>query len=261
MDAQIVKRIIKLERSFEAMAIPEKQIDLISPFLALPGLRGFWPMSAIDSSGNAQDQSGHGHHLSYQGNPTYNSYLDWIPYIDLDGTGDYLSLADTADLDITGTAETYVDSSRRGLTLGGWFRSDNMANNYMLMSKNSGAANKSYWLEFNGLETRFSVSSDGTAETQVVLGQTLASATWYFCVGRFDPSTELKVWTNAMTNTTATAIPASIKSGTADFNVGGYNNGSLLLDGQVSRCFLCAAMLSDAQVSNLFQVTRGAFGV
>ena len=70
--------------------------------LALPGLRGFWPMSAFHWSGAARDQSGLSWSLAYNGALTYNA-AGLIPYIEfVPATSDYLSQADNANLDITG---------------------------------------------------------------------------------------------------------------------------------------------------------------
>ena len=51
---------------------PYFQLRASSTFLSLPGLRGLWSMSAIQSNGDAFDQSGNGRLLTYNGNPTYN---------------------------------------------------------------------------------------------------------------------------------------------------------------------------------------------
>ena len=121
MDKQyqdLVKQLTLLQRRVDNQVVPEKSPDLISPFLALPGLVGFWPMSSVQrSTGNAYDLSGQTRTLTYNGNPTYNINNDFAPYIRLDGTGDFLSRADETDLDILGT-ETIYASTVRGLTLG-----------------------------------------------------------------------------------------------------------------------------------------------
>ncbi|NJO31403.1 MAG: hypothetical protein HC874_30490 [Richelia sp. SL_2_1] len=75
-------------------------------------------MSSVQrSTGNVYDLSGQGRTLTYNGNPTFN-YTGLVPYVSLDGTGDFLSRADETDLDILGT-ETIYNSAVRGLTLGG----------------------------------------------------------------------------------------------------------------------------------------------
>lgn len=97
---------------------------VLSMYTLLPGLRGFWPMSLFDSSGNCLDASPNAHTLTYSGNPRY--CLDGLaPYLKFGGT-DYLIRADEADFDIIGT-EGYVNSNLRGLTIGGWFYFETLA--------------------------------------------------------------------------------------------------------------------------------------
>jgi hypothetical protein len=232
--------------------------NIVSSFMALPGLRGFWPMSAFDSSGNAQDQSGHAHHLTYNGNPTYN-YTGLAPYIDLDGTGDYLARADEADLDIIGN-ESYM--AVPGLTAGGWFWVDDKTASRMFINKDNPIGNQRSWqlTYVTGNEVRFIVSTNGLAVVTCT-GADISEDAWYFLVGRFNPSTELKLWMNATTYTQAVGVPATLFNSNADLRIGMRGNTAIPLDGRASLCFLCAALLSDAQISSLYQQTRGVFGV
>lgn len=231
--------------------------------LLLPGLRGFWPMSAFDSSGNAQDQSGHAHHLTYNGNPQY-TFRALHPYIAFDGAGDYLARADEADLDITGT-EAYVVAAARGMTQGGWFYFDNAASgNERIMTKRGDASNISWFMgRIAAGVAVFAVTSDGTAGTLASVSSTatVGAGAWTFIAGRFDPSTTLDVWVNGAQATNAAAIPASIFSGNGPFQVSGYNGATELMTGRAALCFLCAAALSDTQISSIFNATRALFGV
>jgi len=133
-DNELVKQINSTEQQMDALLESEISPDLISPLLALPGLRGFWPMSSFNEAGNAYDMSEQGRVMTYNGNPLYN-YDGVVPYVALDGIGDFLSRADEAGLDIIGT-ETYVDGAVHGLTLGGWFYFDNaLGSNEKLIAK------------------------------------------------------------------------------------------------------------------------------
>ena len=237
---------------------------VLSAFLALPGLRGFWPMSVFDGSGNAIDVSGHGHTLTYNGNPTYN-VTGLAPYLALDGTGDYLSKADDEDLDILGT-EAYVGIP--GLTLGGWFYSTDTTNSRGAMSKwDSTGPQRSYALLLGGAvegdPVLFYISDDGTNTDNVVSSVGYSASTWTFIAGRFDDSdtgAEQAVWVNATKTTDTTARAAAFNS-TADFLIGGRHGGNDLMTGRASLCFLCAAAVPDNTISLLYQCSRGLFGV
>jgi len=231
----------------------------VGNFLALPGLRGFWPMSAFDSAGGAQDVSGHGHHLTYNGNPTYN-YSNLVPYIDLDGTGDSLSRADEADLDITGT-ESYVAASVRGLTFGGWFWIDSFTPVVnALMMKWPAGGNLSYALFEAGGLYYFIITGDGTTQVTVT-SATATTGAWHFIIGRFIPSTELNLFDNGVKSTNVAGIPASVYSGNGALYIGWDQADNSYLDGRAALCFLCATWLSDAAIAALYQQTRMLFGV
>jgi len=233
---------------------------------SLPGLRGAWIANSFDENGDLYDLSGQGRTLSYNGNPLYHQG-GLVPRIQFDGTGDYLSRADEAGLDILGT-EAYVAPAIRGLTCGGWFRFDRLTNNEKLISKMGAlAADQAYQLEFRGDvandPVRFQVG-DGAAVDTVALNSVVdTTSKWYFCAGRFDPSTEIKVWAGSTTlesNTNVAGIPAALANSGSSLAVGGSPAGTSLLDGAMSCCFLCAAYISDAQVAAIWHHTRALYG-
>lgn len=235
--------------------------QVMSNMMALPGLRGFWPMSAFDESGNAFDQSGNGRTLTYNGNPTYN-YDDLAPYIALDGTGDYLSRADEAGLDIIGT-ETFVASGTQGLTLGGWFWLDSLAGASFerLMAKDDGV-NRSFSIYFSeSTDTlSFEIHVTTPATRTVSSGAVSAAQTWFFVVGRFVSGSEQSIFLNG-TETVAARTDTAINNSTAAFEIGRLGSGAQLFTGRASLCFLCASALSDAIIGNLWQQSRALFGV
>lgn len=228
----------------------------------LPGLRGLWCMSAISNTGAAFDQSNNTRTLTYNGNPTYNRQ-GAVPYIDFDGTGDFLSRADEAGLDITGT-EAYIASALQGLTLGCWVNLDTIAANASLLAKWTTTGNqRSYSLSFDTASGffQFRVSSNGTAVFTLQHTTTVAVDNWYFVAGRFDPSTTLDIWTNG-TKVSAVTVAASVFNSTAQFNIGAQDAGTVsLMNGQVALPFLCAAAVPDALIEMVYHTTRPLFGV
>lgn len=239
--------------------------NVISSFLEIPGLVGLWPMSSVQrSTGNCYDISGQGRTLTYNGNPVYD-YENLTPFISLDGTGDYLRRADETDLDITGT-ETIFPADKRGLTLGGWYRFDNSGNAEHILAKDGAVGNRSYFLQKNNTDNpTFFVSVDGTALTSIISAETIPVDTWTFIVGRFDPSTELKIFTSIggvlVKEINTTSIPASIFNSTAGFNLGRRDNNTNLMTGDASIQFLSANYLSDSIISGLFEQERILYGV
>lgn len=236
-----------------------------SAFLALPGLRGFWPTSSINNVGNAYDLSGQGNTMSYNGNPTYN-FAGLAPYIDLDGTGDYLSRADGgagAWADILGT-ETFVAVAARGLTLGGWFQSHEDATNGLICKgQNVGdnATDQYLLTQEAGLEVRFKISSGAAAAQIQTVGDQFPLNAWHFVVGAFDPGVAAHVYVDNVLTSVGTAIGV-LNDTNYEVDIGAYNNGGAgHLDGYASLCFLCTALLSPAIIGSLYHQTRAAFGV
>lgn len=231
-------------------------------FLGLPGLRGYWPMGAFDSSGNAIDQSGNARTLTYTGNPTFNYTTQGGPYCDYDGTGDYHTRADEAGLDILGS-ESYVATAVRGLTVGGWFyfAANNVEQN--LICKDDRATNRSYNLRMasTGAPNMFTTADGSTAFT-VTGSSTMATSTWYFLTGRFRPSVAVDIFLNGASNGTNTSSPiAAIFNGTSAFRIGTSGASSFFLTGRAGMVFLCAMALSDTAIDNIYQGTRDFYGV
>jgi len=236
--------------------------NVISSFQEIPGLVGFWPMSSVQrSTGNAFDLSSQGRTLTYNGNPTYNIYQDFTPYIDLDGTGDFLSRADEVDLQISGT-ETIYNSSVRGLTLGGWFWFDREDVNETLIGKFGAVGQFAYrlvhLLSDNTILATF--SSNGTA-THSAASAVPTLGQWHFVVGKFTPSVETAIFLddNIKVNDSIT-VPASIFNSNSSFDIGIRGDGTQIFDGRASLCFLSANALPDSLIRAMFQQSRVLFG-
>ena len=224
----------------------------------LPGLRGFWPISAIQSNGDAFDQSGNGRLLTYNGNPTYN-VMGLAPYIDLDGAGDYLSRADEAGLDILGT-EAYIAPGIQGLTVGGWFNADTLGAGAGLIGKWTDAVQRAYLIMATNAATSFIVSGTGADQITATTGP-LTTGLWYFLAGRFVPGANVDLFVNTVQVATAGAPPAAIFNSNAALEIGAHSGAGNYFHGQASLCFLCAAALSAAEIRVLYHKTKALYGV
>ena len=235
--------------------ITRPAFDFISPFLALPELRAFWPMSSVNESGNALDLSGQARTLTNNATTLRVIYEGFVNYFNFNGSTQYLSRADEAGLDITGA-----------LTLGGWFWTDSITFSKSLLSKdNVSAGTRSYLLYDNGgsSELGFLVSGDGTAGIFVLTPTgKLTSGQWHFCLGRYTPSTEIAVFIDNQKTTNVTSIPASLFNGATNFTIGTRSDaGASFLNGRATLCFLCADDLPDVLIQSLFAQTRSFFDV
>lgn len=242
--------------------------DLTSPFLALPGLRGFWPTSSREGTPNMRvmDLSGlemHLDNIAVDGAVT-SGYENLVPFISLPGGGPggatYLQHIDDPVFDIIGN-ESWIGAAYWGLTIGGWFKIDDLGAEEGLMSKENGAGQRSYYLYKTAADNiEFTVSSNGVAVFTVTSTGTILADTWYFIVGRYDPSTELAVFINNVKTTNVVAIPATLFNSTANFRIG-FITTSFSADMLLSLCFLSAMQLSDGIIDSLYAQERGAFGV
>lgn len=243
----------------------------VSTFLALPGLRAFWPMSSVDYAvaSRARDLSGGGYHLTSNNTPTFD-HDDLAPFVEFDGVNQYLSRADGGAAnwaDITGT-ETYINAAIRGLTLGGWFYFDNDpgANTETIMSKRGagGVATWSYTINRKTLalggELRF-IISDGIATDFVDSGASVSGGVWRLMIARYTPSVAIDLFVNDATTQNAVGIPAALVDSAVPFTIGARSDPTNYMDGRASMCFLCAAALSDQLIGQLFYQTRGLFKV
>ena len=256
MDLETIRRLTALERRLDNIVMPERSSDLISPFLSLPAIRGVW-ISTVDAAGVWKDCSGIDFDLTPAGNPKHNC-PGLIPYWYYDGVGDYHSHVDHVNFDILGT-EGYIESVARGLTMGGWFYPA-LTTSACMMGKADNANGPYFLWNSAGTQALFRIRDAADANNfNVYIPLTLNK--WQFFVVRYKPSVETKIWNNAASNTNTTNIPASILNGTDTFGVGAFGLGANPFTGRAACCFLCAAAISDAQRSSMFEQTRGAFGV
>jgi len=228
--------------------------------LGLAGVRGYWPTSAFDGSGNMSDMSGQNRELTNDGYPEY-AYVNLAPYVLLDGN-DNFSRADEPGLSITGT-EAYVDVGYRGLTMGCWVYFDNaIGATETLMAKwdTAVAANKSYRLVrlATGGAT-FQIYNAGIGAVTCT-GCFTTAQQWYFIASRFTPSEELAIFVNGVWSTAATAI-ASITDTGEDFTLGCTSNLAEYMTGRLSNLWLCAMALPDERIESKYEWERTLYGV
>ena len=226
-------------------------------------VRGAWPMSQVAyTDPQALDVTSNHNHLTNTAASTFG-YTGLIPHVTFDGVNQYLTKADGGAgnwSDVLGT-EAYVDAADRGLTLGGWFNPVNTGGVQGLMMKGTaGAATSSYELFINPLTNVVFRVSTGAAYISVTLAG-LGSGVWSFIVGRYIPSTEIKVWINGDHAENVVAVPAALPDTAVQFSIGAVAAGVLPLGGMASHCFLCAGQLSDAFIGTLYQQGRAMFGV
>jgi len=218
-------------------------------FVGLPGLLSYWPMGVRRESGIVADHSGSNLILGQTG--VCPTGYDGNAYTHLGDGTNYVQSSYVA-FGLTG-AETFIDSSIRGLTLGGWFWIDAAPASFGgLISRSANTPNRSYEMRWQSSNTvRLVISGDGTAAPGVISGGANIG-TWNFIVGRFVPSTSADVFVNGVKTTSTTSIPASLFVASATFEIGRAQNDNLyLLHCRARDVFICAASLSDALIEQV----------
>ena len=244
--------------------------DIISSYLALPGLRGFWPMSSVGRVGavvgQAVDLQGLGNHLIRFEDPVFN-HVGLAPYCDYSGAADcdhkITDAASGGAFDIIGD-EVYIAGAVQGLTIGGWFYFDRLTQEEDLIGKWGGFGNYSYLVrKLASDDVVFQVSDNGVA---IIPSPTFAVAqsTWHFVVGVFSPSganNEVRIHRDGDIASNAAGI-ATLNLNDIEFEISGSDRGRQnILDGRASLCFVCAEAASRSIVGALYQQTRSVFGV
>lgn len=231
--------------------------NVLSAATLFPALRGLWPMSAVAAT-SIREFSGNA--LNAGINNTVMGSQDLIPYIELNGTTAYLSIADTTFLDIIGN-ETYIDASIRGLSIGGWFYFDALGSLNGLMTKDNNSSQRSYRLtKTAGNLIQFGISNTGSASVTVDSAAVSTAGQWIFACGVFVPSTSIRVYLNnnaPVINTTS--IPATIFNSSSALEFGRWA-GTNYLDGRISICFLTASALPNSVIKSFYHQTRPLFG-
>lgn len=239
----------------------------VSTTMALPGLIAVWSMSLARLDAQAErlrDVGGGGYHLTTVGNPLFR-HSGLMPVVEFNGTNEHsFRTAGAASwASILGT-EAYIHANQQGLIVGGWFKFDDAlgADETPIAKWGAAAGTRSYRIrrEADG-DAVFSVSSDGTAVTNVTLtGGFDTAGVWYLAIGQFSNVDNLL--TLRVNDEIATvAYNDTVFDGTADFTIGSRDGPAEYFDGQSSLCFLGACTFTDYLATAYFNQTRSGFGV
>jgi hypothetical protein len=265
----MMRRLLKLERATERLEVREamgKRTAEVGRTRLIPHLAGMgYPRGIWVGNLNWANYS---QYVSYSGTPLLGYGSGDIFYVDfVRASSQYMYHADNANFDITGT-ESWIASADRGLTLGGWFWLNSGAsssNAYGLITKNGDSGQRAYGLYFinaAGNPLCMLTSVDGTATVSATHTTSTTQGAWHFCVGRFDPSTEIKLWIDGVTFTNTTSIPASLFNSTAQLRVGAFDQTAPhYLDGRMAITFIYPHIVPDDLIDEYFDITRGVFGV
>ena len=158
----------------------------------------------------------------------------------------YLSVADTASLDITGA-----------MTLAAWVKSSGSYGTRGIVSKyETGTNQRSYALIINAsgqLSASFSSSGNSSA-VRTDTGSTVVGTNWRHVAATFVPSTSVTLYIDGATESTSnngSPIPSALFSGTAQLWIGAIATTSLLWDGLIAEAAVYSAALTAVEIASL----------
>lgn len=184
-------------------------------------IQGLWHLD--EASGNALDVSPNGNDLT-ETSGTIASATGVI------GNCRDFELDETEYFEIADAAQTGLDIETN-MSIAFWLKGESFSNSFIL-GKWGSAPNLAYNFFHTGAALRFSISADGTNETQAICDTVINTGTWYHICGVYD-GTDVRIYRNGILDNT----PASHNTGIFDatsspFGLGGpsVNNYDGLLD-------------------------------
>jgi hypothetical protein len=171
--------------------------------------------------------------------------------VELNGSSQYLSLADNADLSPSGA-----------FSFAFWFNVDVITDLKPLLSKWVETSNqRSFAFTFVSGKLRIYMSNDGVNFFVVDSTTTISTGTWYHCSGVFTPSTSLKVYINGTNEATnSSGISASIYNSNAPFEIGHANpfgGGNHYIDGRINQVCFWNKVLTSGEITDLYSSGNG----
>jgi Concanavalin A-like lectin/glucanases superfamily len=246
--------------------VGQDQHSFYSGMIASAGSKGYWRLgetgglAAAEASGNASLQgiyhqlgtdAGAGN-LAQEGPRPVDNFpgfaaTNHAPY--LNGSTNYVSVANTPDVDITGA-----------LTMEAWIKLDTIpTQNGGIIAKYLGTGEqRSYNLYVNGQGgiggLAMAISPDGTfaSATTIVDDVPLPTGEWAYVVGTFEPNQAMRLYINGvLAEELTTGIPSQIFSSTADLWIGRQFNDQAgnRLPGLVDEVALYDRALTAAEIS------------
>ncbi len=217
-------------------------------FVRLPGLVAYWPMG-MRAAGSVTDHTGNGFTLSQTG--TCPVGYDGNSFAHIGNGTNYVSNS-SAQLGLSGL-ETWVSSSMRGLTLGGWFMIDALPSiNSGLVTRFGVVTNYGYALALQASGAVFGIISSNGSATFFAQSPVTTLGVWHFLALRFTPSTEVAVFVDGDKTVNSTAIPASMFVSSQALEVGRYQaDNTRITHGKSRDVFVCASALSDALIEEI----------
>jgi hypothetical protein len=238
---------------------PNLLANAIGAHLAIPSLRGFWPMSGASEGASTFNLIGWPPRTLTNNGYALGMTGSLLPYVTLSAaSSQYLYRADEAGL--------RGSNAYGGWTWGGWFKFASFPGAGLtmgLMGKDGGAlASCEYGLrlsESGGTYYLLSVISNGAAYLSSPGFTTgYAIGTWHHIIGRWISATSLDIFLDGVKQSNVAGLPVNLLGAGANFEIGALA-GASFINGATTFGFLAGYPLSDAHIGWLHAITAPLF--
>ncbi len=200
-------------------------------------IRGMWPLDTNFGTG-LSDASVKAETLTNNGAATFATSGVRGFGGSFNGTTQYLSKADDANLSVTGS-----------VSFGAWFKTTSATTNQFIISKNG-----SYSLEITAGSKVQGVITGGTTGTRPSANS--IDTGWHHAVVVYDASAQtLNVYLDGILNNGSLAgtVPASITDSANAFNIGA-DNGATFFGGTIDEPFVSSTVLTASEIRHIYEV-------
>ncbi len=229
----------------------ETPVSALSTWLSMPALVACWDMRSIDSESRIYDHSGQGRVLEMMNGFTQNS-----------GTPPYISLTNAQWL--FRYRETGIANTGQ-MTIALWVKQDVLA---------AGTLVGCWYTTNNQRVWNISVTAGGVASVSLSLlgtavsvqtqtsSKILVAGAWSFLAFKFVPNTELSIFHNMTKSSLLAGVIANMYAGYPKLCINGIDWGTAALSAMnIGLAAQYNYALSDASIYQLFQSSRGWYGV
>jgi len=205
------------------------------------------------TSGTVSDLSGNSYTATLNGNTTYGTDSNGGGYFDFDGTGDYLSVDQTIGSSFSGdfTLEFIIEPHETG-------------NFTYVYAKQNASTNGLLIGNFGGSNSDIEVYRYNTSGSAAINGQFTSTGItadeWQHIAIVFTATTAKLYRNGSQVSSTLTGSAATYPADFTEFYIGG-NFSSYDLNGRVGDFRIHSSALSDSQVLQNFNASKGSYGL
>lgn len=198
-----------------------------------------------------RDYSGKNNHGTVYGAATPPAATPGALGYTFDGVDDYVDVGNALSLNIT-----------QAITISAWIKSTSVTGNAVIVGKSTPTVAEPFYiytLQRSGTSIKLVLSIGGVRIEK--LEGVVSIGTWYYIVGVYNGS-YMNIYINGVQNGTAQAQTGSINTNSINVNIGRFlADNSDYFSGSIGEVRIYNRALSQAEITSLFNLERGKYGV